>query len=543
MIRSSRYVAAVLAAAVLACPTLAASRRAGEAISAGAFQSHVAFLASERCEGRMSGERGNEIAARYIADVFRRAGLKPVGTRRQRDAAAMPDGTGYFQPFTFDWGVRRGPGNRMDATVSGRTEALRPGTDFDPVSASSSGAAAGEVVFAGYGLRLPDGSRDDYGAADVTGKVVLVLDGAPTDSAAISPQQSSLQRKAQIARDEGAGALVVVLPGARDRPALNTTERAQPSGIPIVRVTRRVADRWLRASGRSLRDMALAASAPAEPVATGVHVSLTTDLQPLPRTTANVVGLLRGSDPVLRDEVVVVGAHMDHLGRGVVGSVARSTEIHPGADDNASGTAGVMAMAERLASLAEQPKRSVLFIAFSGHETGLFGSQHYVHNPIVPIERTVAMLNFDMIGRVRQNRIIVVGTGTSPAWPALIDEANRSVGLTVVASPRAGGGSDHAPFAARQIPVLFFISGMHPDYHRPSDTADKVNALDAARVVTLASGIVEQVSSGRARIGWTQSAGSGSRRDELTRARSRVQTGIVPDYGALTVARAAPARP
>ena len=530
MTRTWRYAVALLAAAALAWPALAASRRAGEGISAGTFQNYVAFLASEECEGRMSGEKGNEIAARYVAAAFRRAGLKPVGTSKQRDASAKPDGTGYFQPFTFNWGVRRGPGNRLEATVAGRTEALRPGVDFDPVSASSSGSATGEVVFAGYGLKLPDGSRDDYAGADLTGKVALVLDGAPSGGAEVSAQQVSLRRKAQIARDAGAVALAVVLPGEKDKPALKTDERAQAAGLPIVQVTQRVADRWLRAAGRNLKDAAFAASAPAEPVATGVQATLNVDLQPALRTTANVVGLLPGSDPALRDEVVVVGAHMDHLGRGVVGSIARSTDIHPGADDNASGTAGVMAMAEYLGSLVEPAKRSVLFIAFSGEEVGLLGSQHYVRNPIVPLERTVAMVNFDMIGRVRDGRITVSGTGTSPAWPAILEEANKNLGLTVAASPRSGGGSDHVPFAGKQIPVLFFFSGMHPDYHRPTDTADKVNAMDGARVAALGAEVVTRLASEPARIVWSQQGGAGQR-EGPTRARMRVSLGIVPDYG------------
>lgn len=201
-------------------------------------------------------------------------------------------------------------------------------------------------------------------------------------------------------------------------------------------------------------------------------------------TGRNVIGLLRGSDPARRDEVVVVGAHYDHLGTGVVGSLSpeRRGEVHNGADDNASGTAALLEIARQLA--ARPPARSVLFIAFSGEELGLLGSTHYVREPVVPLSRTVAMLNLDMVGRLREGRLLALGAATATEFPAILDSLNQTAGFDLRASGDGYGRSDHAAFYLARMPVLHFFTDLHDDYHRASDDAHLVNAGGLAQVAT-----------------------------------------------------------
>lgn len=500
------------------------------AISPDALVEHIRILTSEEFGGRRSGERGNVEAARYIAEEFARAGLKPIGTRRQLVADARPDATGYYQPFRFQSGLAPGKGNLLSASVGGRTLRYRLGADFQPVLFSATGQASGEVVFVGYGIRSANPARDDYAAMDVHGKVVLLLDGSPDGNAA-GPyaSASNLRRKAATARELGAVAVLAVSP-AHGRPA-RSSDTAQ-SQIPILSIRRSVADAWIREAGKSLADLEKAAAAGPAPLATGIAATLRTVIQPVYTTTSNIVGLLPGSDPQMRAEAVVIGGHMDHLGYGGAGSLApdRRRAIHPGADDNASGATGVIGLAHYFAEASTRPRRSLLFICFSGEEEGLLGSAAYVRAPIVPLDRTVAMLNMDMIGRMSDDKLTVMGTASSPVWNGLLDDLNRQASFRLTKSPSAFGGSDHQSFYVKGVPVLFFFTGMHPDYHRPSDTVDKINAYDEARVVQFVAAIAERLANDPARPPYQQPP-AGQSGDPGARARARVFLGTIPEYG------------
>lgn len=486
---------------------VAVSARAQE-VAPAEIQRHVAFLASDALRGRGSGEPGNERAARYAADLFRKAGLKPVGTGRQKDPAAKPDGRGYYQPFSFPMGVAAGRGTRLE--VGGRR--LRLGAEFDAHPLSGSGDASGEIVFVGGA-----GQDADYAGIDVRGKIVLLPPSR--GNAAVD-----IPGRAAVARGKGAAGVLVV-PAADGADALKVSGdlASTDAGLPIFLVRRPVVASWFDGGWDALEKAGATR-------ATGVRATIAADVRRVTRVTANVVGLLEGSDPALRDEVVVIGAHMDHLGMGGPHSLAedRAPAIHHGADDNASGTSAVLALASELAKPEHRPKRSVLFVCFSGEELGLLGSAHYVRNPIVPIERTVAMLNMDMIGRMKENRLSVIGTGTGSTWNALLDGLGAGQSFSLSRDEGGFGGSDHQSFANAKVPVLFFFTGLHADYHRPSDTADKINAADAARVASLVGKAARRIGDDPQRPVFQQVAAPAS----PGRMRARASLGTVPEYGA-----------
>jgi Zn-dependent M28 family amino/carboxypeptidase len=246
--------------------------------------------------------------------------------------------------------------------------------------------------------------------------------------------------------------------------------------------------------------------------------------------TQNIIGIVEGTDPRLRNEYVVVGAHYDHIGMGDENSLASTTEpmIHFGADDNASGTAGVLELAQ--AFKRKPAKRSIVFMTFSGEEKGLLGSKHWVSNPTIPINQVAAMINLDMIGRLKDGKLNIQGTGTSSIWPRVIDSAKAGLPLTVTTTADGFGPSDHSSFTAKNIPVLFYFTGLHGDYHRPSDTWDKVNADGIATVVKMVEKTVRIIADSAARPEFTKGAEKPAAQQSSSIA-LKVTFGIIPDYG------------
>ncbi|HEV2471652.1 MAG TPA: M28 family peptidase, partial [Chthonomonadales bacterium] len=271
-------------------------------------------------------------------------------------------------------------------------------------------------------------------------------------------------------------------------------ETPADAGIPVARLEQNAASGWFL-DGRSLRALQNQAdSGKNVSFATQDTVRLVLNVRTVRKVTANGIGLLPGSDPVLRKQVVVIGAHLDHLGMGGPGALDSSTRpaIHPGADDNASGAAGVMEIA-RYFSRAARPRRSLLFIGFSGEELGLLGSEWYVKHPVVRNAETVAMLNMDMVGRLREDKLIVIGSGTAKEWKSLIALTNKTAGFHIAQSESGFGASDQQSFYAQHIPVLFFFTGTHKDYHTATDTADKVNSAGEAKVLAFVAEAAERI--------------------------------------------------
>jgi hypothetical protein len=422
---------------------------------------HIRYLADDALEGREAGTQGARCAADYIAGFLRTSGLRGVG----------PDGS-FFQTFEVQMGSTLGGGNTL---VLGE-EPLEVERDWVPFGFSSSGSVAGALVYGGPGVSVPGDPDDRFAHLDIEGKVVVV-EGADPHGSERPTLAGDPHHKASIAAGRGAAAVLVLLeegqalpdPTAENRPSLR---------IPAVAVS--------GASAQALRDASQAGDA----------VDLTVAVEPRMVEVRNVAAVIPGSDPTLEREVVVVGAHFDHLGYGGDGSLDPDAhEIHNGADDNASGTAALMEVARHFAASPEKPARTVLFLAFTGEEKGLWGSGHYVHDPIFPLENTVAMLNMDMVGRLRENTLTVYGTGTAEEFPDFLEEVNQALPepFVLASIPDGFGPSDHSSFYGEDVPVLMLFTNTHSDYHRPEDDWDRINVEGLDRVVDFASDLTDRL--------------------------------------------------
>lgn len=504
------------------------------AIASERLMPHIRYLASDELEGRLAGSPGAEKAARYIAEQFARRNLLPAG-----------DGGSYFQEFSFVSGVRLGSDNALEVAwgkggslsqAGGRSD-LEPGSDFTPVSFSLSGRFEGAAQFVGYGISAPSLQYDDYRDTDAKGKFVFVSRYGPEgdDPHGQFGRYHALRYKAQTARDRGAAGIVFVDDSEdfskSSLSKLRFDRSFADSGIAALAISRPAARRILAQAGLNLEDLEETARSRKGSAAElpGVRLKFRSNLVKETRSARNVAGLLKGTGD-LAEEVLAIGAHFDHLGMGEVSSLAAKpgSEVHNGADDNASGTAGLLELAGALASRKDQPARGVLFVAFSAEEQGLLGSRHYVNHPAVPLEKTVAMINMDMIGRMQEKRLIVGGTGSSPGWKDLLTRLNQEAGLDLKFREGGFGPSDHSSFYGRDIPVLFFFTGVHPDYHKPSDDYDKIEPVSITRVVEFIFQTARSIRSMEQRPAFRKTAGEPR---ESGRTGFRVTLGIIPDYG------------
>ena len=486
---------AVLLLLVLVAGPLAGHARATapEIPSAEWILDHVKTLSAPEMDGRASGTAGGDRAAAHLAQAFQQIGLAPGG-----------DAGGFLQAFPVPLGIRLGPLNAL-SIVGPTPRAARLGTDFTPLAASSDGEEEAEVVFVGYGITAPDLNYDDYAGVDVRGKIVLAMTREPRSQDPASPfrrpeayHYAERSHKLINAREHGARAILLVPhPGAPAErlPALRGASQA--AGILAAAITRSMAAIVLGSSGKTLAELAVAIDQQLAPQSFGVsggRVRLAVALIRDRGTAANVVGILRGTDPRLKAEAIVVGAHYDHLGRGGEGSLApeRTGVIHPGADDNASGTAVILALARAFRAAGGLP-RTLVFIGFAGEELGLLGSGHYVGHPAFPLAQTVLMLNLDMVGRLRQGRVYVGGVDSAAVLREVVGRAAQGLGLTPELRGDPFAPSDHTSFYAAGRPVLFLFTGAHGDYHRPGDTWEKLSPPGLVTIATFAARIVDAV--------------------------------------------------
>ena len=437
-----------LAAALLAL-LLTTAAAAPAPPAAADLQAHVLALTAPEMEGRSSGTPGGARAARYIAAELARVGLEPGG-----------DAGTFFQEFAVGETPRAGADARL-APAGPAAQPLAVGQAWMPHGGSAAGRTSGEVVFVGH---------DDYAGVDARGRIALALAGAPGATA-----RASRLEKLIAARRAGALGLLIV---EDTLPAVAAT--AAPVALLSGSVTRAGADALLAGAGKTLDGLARGA--------TGARVDLDVELTREQVRAANVIGILPGADPALAREAVVIGAHYDHLGR-------EGASVYHGADDNASGTALVLGLARSFA--AARPSRTMVFILFAGEELGLLGSAHHVGRPsAVPVERMAAMLNFDMVGRLDGRRLFVGGVDTGAGFRPIVEAAGRDVGLDLDLHGSGGGASDHSRFHAAGLPVLFFHSGQHADYHQPSDTAEKIDAAGMARIADLGARVATRIAAG-----------------------------------------------
>ncbi|HEY3827385.1 MAG TPA: M28 family peptidase [Bryobacteraceae bacterium] len=466
--------------------------------SAERYLSHIKFLASPEMKGRESGSPELEKAAQYIAAQFKTDGLKPV------------DGKNYLQAFEITTSAKLGKANRLDFTMKDDAESLQTGKEFVPINFSARGKVSGGVVFAGYGITAPEYNYDDYAGIDAHGKFVVVLEHEPQEydeksvfDGKVYTDHSQIYSKAANARKHGAAGVILVwdrINHEEDKEGLEPfggTTGPTDAGILVAQVKERVAESWLRGAGKDLQEIERGINADVKPrsfALPGVEVRENVDVERVVKTVHNVLSYLPGET----DEYVVIGAHYDHLGLGGQYSLAPSLTgtVHPGADDNASGTAGVIELARHFSALPK-PKRGILFMTFAGEELGLLGSNYYVNHPELPLGKAVAMINMDMIGRVRDGKLYVGGAGTGTTLRQDLDSLiPRFSSLHVDYSDNSGyGSSDHTEFTAKQVPVLFFFSGLHGDYHKPSDTWDKIDSKAAIEVVQLVAAVTDRLDS------------------------------------------------
>lgn len=465
------------------------------------FLEAVKVLASEKLKGRGNGTEELNRASDYIASRFRKAGLQAAG-----------DNGSFQQHFTMTVGAKLGPNNSLTYESGATRRNLALGQDFLPFSFSGDATLQAPMVFAGYGITAPQIHYDDYRGINAKDKIVLVLRHEPQEHDEQSvfagrqlTSHAEIVNKAINAKNHGAVGMVLV------NDAGNHPERgddlirfgglAGPEEMKLAALQVKGArvDQWLEHSGRTLEALRQAIdkdlSNHSFALQPSARLSLTVDVQRIRKQVANVVGVLPGQDANLQKEAIVVGAHYDHLGLGDQHSLAPNLvgQVHHGADDNASGIAGLLELARGLARERRNLKRSVVFIAFAGEETGLLGSTYYTRHPAFPLERTIAMVNLDMIGRVSKNRLYAGGTGTSPGFRKLLEEANRPLGFELNYSASGYGASDHLSFTVREVPVLFFFSGLHSDYHKPSDTWEKIDAANGAKVVELIANVIREL--------------------------------------------------
>ncbi|MDQ2898913.1 MAG: M28 family peptidase, partial [Acidobacteriota bacterium] len=460
------------------------------------YLDHVRYLSSPEMKGRATGSPELEKAAAYIASQFRSFGLKPL------------EGASYLQPFQVTTSAKLGHNNHFEYIENGKSVNLKFQRDFLPFNFSSRGKLNGNVVFAGYGITAPEYRYDDYAGIDAKGKFVLILRHEPQEydeksvfDGKVYTEHAQFFSKATNAKNHGAKGVILIDDRINHRgesdalEAFGKTEGPAEAGISFVQIKAEDADPWFALAGKHLDEIETGIDKDLKPRSfafpTSLQVREDVDVERVVKTTHNVAAYLPGET----SEYVVIGAHFDHLGLGEQFSMAPSLAgtIHPGADDNASGTAGVIELARWYSSRPKQ-KRGVLFLAFAGEELGLLGSSFYVTHPELPLDKAVAMINLDMIGRIREGKIYVGGVGTGSNLKNDLEEIAPKYPLHMDISETGGyGSSDHTSFTARQVPVLFFFSGLHGDYHKPSDTWDKIDAPEAVKLLQFVSEVSQKL--------------------------------------------------
>ena len=489
-------------------------------ISERGLRTHITTLATEKMDGRLTGTPGEQQATEYVASVFQWLGLAPAG-----------DNGSFFQSFPFTAGVSLGEDNRLTLHTGIEARKFTVNTDWRPLTFSQTGEIEeSEIVFAGYGIVVPaaegHAEYNAYAGLEVKDKWVMVFRYLPED---VTPQQrqhlnryGSLRYKAMVARDRGARGLIVVSgPRARVKEQLvplSFDSSLAVSSIGVMTVTDAVAEQLLQPTGKTLTDLqsALDSGTPVPGFAIAdFTLEVTIDITQEKRTGRNVVARLSADTPGQGE--VLVGAHVDHLGRGVgAGSLAREEEkgqVHFGADDNASGVAGMLEIAQALTEAKGKGQlslqRDVLFAAWSGEEVGLLGSSHFARTfgaggPGGPPpgdgsrESTTlspaltAYLNMDMIGRFDKS-VSLQGVGSSSIWPGEIERFAAALGLSVSLQPDSYLPTDSTSFYLKQVPSLNAFTGAHADYHTPRDTVEKINFAGAAKITRLMAALTRSL--------------------------------------------------
>ena len=453
------------------------------------FMEDLRYLASDELKGRGNGSEELERAAEYIAQNFREAGLVPAG-----------EGDTYFQEFELTLGQGLGSGNQITLQFKDGPVPLKPREDYIPLTSGSQNRVEGPLVFVGFGITAPELNYDDYGDLDVKGRIVVAFEHEPQEKVEGSvfagnelTAYATALHKIMNARSRGASG-VILLPDAFNHPegVSSFPEGTQVAdvGIHTLRLTEEWGERLLREGGHDPDEIIRLINGQLTPqtLALDYEGVINLDVIKVRRTVRNVMGFIPGQT----EKIIILGAHYDHLGLGSRNSLAPDLrgQIHNGADDNASGTAGLLQLAREFSKTF--PRRGLLFMAFAGEEMGLLGSRYYAEHPTMPLEDSIAMLNMDMIGR-SDGDLLIGGVGTAAEFKTLLDEIQETSSLEFSYSDTSRGSSDHVSFAAKRVPVLFFFSGLHSDYHRPSDDWERINVDNTREIIDVVRRTVDEL--------------------------------------------------
>jgi len=499
------------------------SCKGGRDITTGELQDHISYLSSDSLKGRMTASKGDSLAAEYIRSELSSYGIIPL------------NGDG-FQRFKVTTRLVSGPENSLMADEM----IFSADKDFMPFAFSSSSGLISEAVFAGYGFNINTDSLkwNDYHNIDVRDKWVLILRADPETDKTVSPfiPFSTDRGKALLAKDMGAAGVLFVSGPSFDQQdsfeSLGSTEF--PVDIPVLRIKREVADKILERSGKNISDLEKKLNRSRKPFSfsTGTTISGKAEIIRETGTTRNVVMILPGEDETLKNEYIIFGAHFDHLGMGGKGSSSRAVDtvaVHHGADDNASGVGMMLELAEKFAHTKGSHSRSIIFIAFTGEELGLLGSKEFVENPDIDLSKVNAMLNLDMVGRLQETSIVQIsGVGTAEGLEDMITAGNDTSLLKLTLSEEGYGPSDHTSFYGKNIPVLFFTTGAHLDYHTPADTYDKLNYKGMVTISSFVYSLAKELADSKDKLKFKE-AGPKIMQGRTTR-RKGVTLGIMPDF-------------
>ncbi len=489
------------------------------------LKEHVYFLASDSLEGRKPGTKGGRIAGEYIRNSFIEAGLAPLGA----------DG---FQYFNVTTNVE--PGSENELIVNG--DIANYDEDYKLLNFSSNALVDAPVVFAGYGFTIDHDSLkwNDYKDIDVEGKWVMILRGDPEPELdnSLFISYAGDRDKLLTARDNKAAGVLFVNgtnTSAEDKLMASTFNRVTASaGLPAINISRRIADSILMGQTIEAIEKETIDTKQSIVFETDSKVIATTDLNRVEVETQNVVAIIKGNDPILKDQYIVIGAHYDHLGMGGHGSGSRMPDtiaVHNGADDNASGVAAVIEIAEKLNHNRELLKRSIVLMAFGAEEMGLLGSQYFTNNPLVGLKDIALMVNFDMIGRLDSiKRVITIsGTGTAENMVEILSKHEENSDIKFNHSPEGYGASDHASFYGAGVPVMFFFTGAHEDYHTPDDDPDRINYAGEKDIVDFAYDVIFDIANRDDRLVYKE-AGPKVAQSGRGRGGLKVKFGIMPDF-------------
>ncbi len=495
---------------------------------------HVKYLASDELEGRKAGTEGDALARNYISSEFYKYGLEPAGD------------SSYLQFFPIKAKLKAGKNNRLSFEYNSINTDLVLNEDFYPYSLSDNTKAEGELVFIGYGIN--SSKYNDYldingKMIDVKGKILLFYDDVP-ESKNVSfkgdYKYSSIKRKINSAISSGASGIIIIYDLSDEKGNLNFPNLTPPENnetkypIPVVYAKQESIYNILKQIDidlKNIQNKIIESQNPNSFYINNLKVKIETEIVKDDIISSNIIGYLKGSDPVLNKEVIVIGAHYDHLGYGFNfwNYEDSGNEIHNGADDNASGTTGVLELAQKISFNRNNFKRSFLFMCFGAEEMGLLGSSYFTNSKLFNNYNIVAMINLDMIGRLDNNSLIINGTKTSNLWVQILDSINNNYKFKTTYIPEGYGGSDHTSFTLKKIPTLFFFTGIHDDYHQPSDDYWKINTTGEEKVLNFVYDVVSTISNTANSITFADYSNKKEEKNE-EKVKVEVYFGTIPDF-------------